>query len=264
MKPNKLRQLLNEGKPTIGTHVICPWPGIVEIIGHSHAFDYIEYVGEYSSFSLEQLDNFGRAIDLFPDMSSMMKVEEQTRGFIAQRSIDSGIQNVLFTDCRSADEVRECVRLVRSETPEAGGIHGCGMRRNVGYVLEGGSKAWTDAMNEVVIAIMIEKKGAIENLEEILSVEGLDMVQFGPSDYSISIGLPGQGGHEQVQKAHRLMIEKALGMGVHPRVEIGSFEQAKPYLEMGVRHFCIGWDISTIFAWCKQQGAGMRELLALV
>ena len=264
MKPNKLRQLLNEGKPTIGTHVISPWPGIVEIIGHSRAFDYIEYVGEYSSFSLEQLDNFGRAIELFPDMSSMMKVEEQTRGFIAQRSIDSGIQNVLFTDCRSADEVKECVRLVRSETPEAGGIHGCGMRRNVGYVLEGGSKAWTEAMNEVVIAIMIEKKGAIENLEEILSVEGVDMVQFGPSDYSISIGIPGQGRDEKVQQAHRQMIETALKVDVHPRVEIGSFEQAKPYLDMGVRHFCIGWDIAIMFAWCKQQEAGMRELLASV
>lgn len=264
MKPNRLRQLLNEGKPTIGTHVISPWPGIVEVIGHARAFDYIEYVGEYSPFGLEQLDNFGRAIDLFPDMSSMMKVEEQTRGFIAQRSIDSGIQNVLFTDCRSADEVRECVRLVRSETPEAGGIHGCGMRRNVGYILEGGSKAWTESMNDTVIAIMIEKKGAMENLEEILSVEGVDMLQFGPSDYSISIGLPGQGGHEAVQKAHHKMIKMALEAGAHPRIEIGSFEQAQRYLDMGVRHFCIGWDIRTIFSWCKEQGKGMSELLESV
>ena len=262
MKPNRLRQLLNEGRPTIGTHVISPWPGIVEVIGHSGAFDYIEYVGEYSPFSLEQLDNFGRAIELFPNMSSMMKVEEQSRGFIATRALDAGIQNVLFTDCRSADEVRECVRLVRSETPEAGGLHGCGMRRSVGYVLEAGSKAWCDALDEVVIAIMIEKKGAMENLEEILAVEGVDMIQFGPSDYSISIGVPGQGRSERVQQAHRRMIETALKMGVHPRVEVGSFEQTKPYLDLGVRHFCIGWDVVTLFNWSKQQGAGMRELLA--
>ena len=71
MKRNKLRELLNEGKPTVGTHVIIPWPRLVEIIGHSGAFDYIEYVGEYSTFTLEQLENFGRAIELFPSMSSM-------------------------------------------------------------------------------------------------------------------------------------------------------------------------------------------------
>ena len=260
MKPNKLRQLLDEGKPTLGTHVICPWPGIVEIIGHSGAFDYIEYVGEYSPFSLEQMDSFGRAIELFPDMSSMMKVEEQTRGFIAQRAIDSGIQNVLFTDVRSADDARECVRLVRSETPEAGGVHGAAMRRSVGYVMEGGSATWAKAMDEVVIALMIEKKGAIENLDEILEVPGIDMLQFGPSDYSISIGKPGRGGDPDVQESHRKMIERALAVGVHPRVELGSFGQAQRYLDMGVRHFCVGWDLRTIYSWCREQDKIIEEL----
>ncbi|MFC1920514.1 HpcH/HpaI aldolase/citrate lyase family protein [Chloroflexota bacterium] len=264
MKKNRLRELLNEDKPTLGTHVISSWPGIVEVIGYSGAFDYIEYVGEYSSFSLEQMDNFGRAIELFPGMSAMMKVEEQTRGFIAARAIDSGIQNVLFTDCRSAEDVRECIRYVRSETPEAGGIHGYGMRRATGYGSYGSGTTledWTKAMDDVVIAIMIEKKGAIENLEEILSVEGVDMVQFGPADYSISIGIPGQGRSPEVQDAHKRMIETALKKGIHPRVEIGSFEQAKPFVEMGVRHFCIGWDTGVISQWCRQQGEGMTELL---
>ena len=264
MKKNRLRELLNEGKPTLGTHVLSTWPGIVEVIGYSGTFDYIEYVGEYSSFSLEQMDNFGRTIELFPEMSSMMKVEEQTRGFIAARAIDAGIQNVLFTDCRSADEVRECIRFVRSETPEAGGVHGYSMRRSTGYGVASSAEAWTKGMNDVVIAIMIEKKGAIENLEEILSVKGVDMVQFGPADYSISVGKPGQAGDPEVQKAHQDMIALALDKGVAPRVEIGSFEQAKPFVEMGVRHFCIGWDTRMIYDWCRQQGKSMRELLASV
>jgi len=260
MRPNRLRQLLDEGKPTIGTHVITPWPGMIEIIGHSGVFDYIEYVGEYSSFTTEKLDDIGRALDLFPNMSSMMKVEEQTRGFIAQRSIDSGIQNMLFTDCRSAEEVRECVRLVRAETPEAGGVHGAGMRRGVGYVLEVGSQPWVEAMNDVVVAVMIEKKGAMEDLDAILAVDGVDMLQFGPTDYSVSIGRPGGGRLPEVQDAHKRMIEKALEAGKHPRVEIGSLEQAQPWLDLGVRHFCVGWDISVVFGWCKQQGKLMEDL----
>jgi len=261
MKNNRLRELLNEGKPTVGTHVIIPWPRIVEVIGHMDAFDYIEYVGEYSTFTMEQLENFGRAIELFPNMSSMIKVEEQTRGFIAQRAIDAGIQNVLFADCRSAEDVRECIRFVRPETPEAGGIHGTGMRRGA---LGGSPVEWVKAMNDVVIAIMIEKKGAMENLEEILSIKGVDMVQFGPSDYSISIGKVGQARSPEVQKIQQDMIELALKKGVAPRVEIGSFEQAKPFIEMGVRHFCIGWDIMVVALWCRQQAEGMRELLASI
>ncbi|HGE71988.1 TPA: 2,4-dihydroxyhept-2-ene-1,7-dioic acid aldolase [Candidatus Poribacteria bacterium] len=260
MKPNRLRQLLNEGKPTLGTHVICPWPGIIEIIGNSGVFDYIEYVGEYAPFSLEQMDDFGRTIELFPNMSSMMKVEEQTRGFIAQRAIDSGIQNVLFTDIRSAEDARECVRLVRPETPESGGVHGAAMRRSVGYVLGAGSAEWAKSLNETVIALMIEKKGAMDELDEILAVPGIDMVQFGPTDYSISIGKPGGGGSPEVQEAHIKMIKKALSAGVHPRVELGSFDQAKRFLDMGVRHFCVGWDVRIIFDWCKQQGKIIDEL----
>ncbi len=267
MKPNRLRELLRQGKPTFGVHMLIPWPGMAEIIGQSGAFDYIEYVGEYSTFTTEQLENIARAVELYPGMSAMMKVEEQNRGFIAQRAIDAGITNLLFTDCRSAKDVRDCINLVRSETPEAGGNHGYNMRRATVYGAGGAAygtgnpmEQWVQMMDDVVIAIMIEKKGAVENLDEILAVKGVDMVQFGPADYSISIGKPGQGNSPEVQNAHRAMIEKAFKYGVAPRVEVGSFEQAKPYLEMGVRHFCIGWDTMVISQWCRQQGEGIKGL----
>ncbi|MFH0846677.1 MAG: aldolase/citrate lyase family protein [Chloroflexota bacterium] len=262
MRRNRLRELLNEGKATLGTHVLVPWPGVVEVIGHAGVFDYIEYVGEYSSWSLEQMDNFGRALELFPNLSGMMKVEEPTRAFIAQRAIDAGIQNVLFTDCRSAEDVKECIRYVRPETPEAGGVHGSNMRRGVGYVLEAGSANWVKAMNETVIAIMIEKRGAMEHLKEILAVPGVDVVQFGPSDYSISVGKVGGSRSPEVRAVEREMITTAHKMGIPARVEINTFEEAKPYLELGVRHFCIGWDLRVLYEWCRREGESMRKLLA--
>jgi len=259
MKPNRLRELLNEGKPTIGTHVVIPWPRIVELIGHTNSFDYIEYIGEYSTFTIEQFENFGRAIELFPNMSSMIKVEEQTRGFIAQRALDAGIQNILFSDCRDAKDVKECIRLVRPETLEAGGCHGSGSRRiNIGS----NTVEWVNAMNNAVLAFMIEKKSAMDNLEEILSIKGVDMVQFGSNDYSVSLGKPGQGSLPEVKNAQLEMIKMALKKGVAPRMEMNSFEDAKPYIDLGVRHFCIGHDYMTLTQWCKQQGPGLRKLLS--
>ena len=259
MKSNRLRELLIKGKPTSGTRMVIPWPRIVELIGHSNGFDYIEYISEYSTFTIEQFENFGRAIELFPNMSSMIKVEEQTRGFIAQRALDAGIQNVLFSDCRDAKDVRECIRLVRPETPEAGGCHGSGSRRiNIGS----NTLEWVNAMNSAVLAFMIEKKSAVDNLEEILSVKGVDMVQFGPNDYSVSIGKSGEGKITEVLKVQQELIKMALKKGVAPRVEINSSEDAKPYIEMGVRHFCMASDVSIISKWCKQQGEGLRKLLS--
>lgn len=262
MKKNRLRELLNSGKPTIGTHVVTTSPQIVEVIGHSGAFDYIELCGEYASWGLIDLDNFARAVELFPHMSSMMKVEQEPRTFITIRSLGAGIQNVLFASCHSAEEVKECIRAVRPETPEDGGAHGCSLRRISGYVLDIGNEAWVKALRKVVIAVMIEKASAMEQLKEILSVEGVDMVQFGPCDYSVSIGKPGQMKSPEMQRKERDMIELALKKGVHPRVEIDSFEEAKEFIDMGVRHFCIGWDLLTLYQWYQQQGEGMRKLLA--
>ena len=37
-------------------------------------------------------------------------------------------------------------------------------------------------------------------------------------------------------------------------------EQAKPYLDMGVRHFCVGWDVGVVFGWCKEQAKVLEEL----
>ncbi|MEM9409278.1 MAG: aldolase/citrate lyase family protein [Acidobacteriota bacterium] len=259
MRPNLLRQKLDEGLPTVGTHVLIPWPGIVEIVGRTGSFDYVEFVGEYATWSLDLFDNLGRALDLFPEMSSMMKVEEQSKGFIATRALDAGFQSVLFTDVRSADDARECVRLVRPETPEAGGTHGVGMRRIAGYGASGNAAAWVDAMNDVVVALMIEKTGAMEMLDEILAVPGIDMVQFGPADYSITVGKPGD--RAAVADVEKRMIEKALEAGVHPRIEVRSFGQAEPYLPLGVRHLCVGWDTIALAAWAKEQSDGARRLL---
>jgi 4-hydroxy-2-oxoheptanedioate aldolase len=135
------------------------------------------------------------------------------------------------------------------------------MRRDVGFVLEGGSPAFVQALEDAVVMLMIEKKQAVEDLEAILSVKGIDMVQFGGADYSMSIGVPGQRAHPAVREAERYVIETALKRGIQPRAEIGRPEQAQRYLDMGVKHFCIGTDVSILFQWFKEQGTAMRALL---
>ena len=166
MRPNPLRKLLDEGKPSIGTHTMVFWPGMVEIIGHTGIIDYVEFVAEYAPYDLEGLENFGRAVDLFDHMTAMIKIDQEPRTFAATRAIGSGIQNVLFADVRDADETRECVGAVRAETPQTGGHHGSGDRRFAGYFLESGSLQYVQALEDSVVALMIEKKEAVDNLDE--------------------------------------------------------------------------------------------------
>ncbi|HSB41316.1 MAG TPA: aldolase/citrate lyase family protein [Methylomirabilota bacterium] len=261
MRPNRLRERLRAGQPTLGTHVHSAWPAVVELVGHSRMFDYVEFVGEYAPYDLFALENLARAVNTFDHMSAMFKVEQQPRTYLAVRAIGAGIQNLLFADPRTPDDVRECVRSVRAETPAAGGLHGVGMRRDVGYVMDVGSPAFVQALDDAVVAIMIEKASAVENLEALLSVKGVDMVQFGPADYSMSIGLSGQWNHPQVVEAERHVIRTALRLGIAPRAEISHPGEAKPYLDLGVRHFCMGWDVSVLFDYWKTEGGALRDLL---
>jgi 4-hydroxy-2-oxoheptanedioate aldolase len=106
---------------------------------------------------------------------------------------------------------------------------------------------------------MIEKKGAIENLEAILAQPGVDMVQFGPADYSMSIGKARNS--PEVTEAHHHMIKTALKMGVVPRAEISSPKEAEAYLDLGVKHFCLGTDVTIIYNWCKDNGSRVRDML---
>jgi 2-keto-3-deoxy-L-rhamnonate aldolase RhmA len=260
MRHNRLRALLTAGKPSVGTHLLSTWPTLVELVGQTGLYDYVEFTAEYSPFDMHDLDNLGRALEL-KDLGGMIKVEQTQWTHQSMRAIGSGFQSVLFADVRTVADAQACVAAVRAETPGSGGRLGVGMRRDVGTIREGGSPAYVAALDDVVIALMVEKRECVEDLDAILSVKGIDMVQFGGSDYSMSIGVTGQRNHPDVKKAERKTIETALKKRLHPRVELANINEAAPYLEMGVKHFCIGWDVRILYDWWHANAKGMRAML---
>ena len=128
----------------------------------------------------------------------------------------------------------------------------------------GGGLDYVQALREIVVVLMIEKQAAVENLEEILSVDGIDMVQWGGVDYSMSIGRPGAKLTPEVKAVERHVIETALRLGVPPRAEIGSPDDAEYYLGLGVKDFCIGTDVRTLFNWYQDNGERMNDILESV
>ena len=119
----------------------------------------------------------------------------------------------------------------------------------------------TKRYQDSVIVLMIEKKGAVENLESILAVKGVDMVQFGPSDYGMSIGLGGQRDHPTVVEAREHVIKTALKMGVRPRAEISGPAEAEYYLNLGVKDFNLSTDTAILAGFYRDQGAKLREVV---
>ena len=260
MRPNKLRQLLNEGAPSIGTHVMTTSPDIAEMIGHTGLIDYVEFVAEYGPYSLDSLDHFARALELH-GMTGMIKVDRENRAFVAQRAIGSGFQSVLFSDAHDAAEAEECVAAVRAETPKTGGSFGATDRRFASHGLESGSPAYVQALDDVVIALMIEKESVVKDLDAVLSVSGIDMVVFGGNDYGMSIGKPRGMTPEETAEVRTYVFKTALSKGVQPRPELGHPDQATEYTDMGIKHFTIGTDLHMLYEWLQDRAGPLRKML---
>jgi 2-keto-3-deoxy-L-rhamnonate aldolase RhmA len=268
LRQNKLRELMKKGKPTVGTHIHSSWPGTIEVIGNSGMVDYVEFTSVYAPFDLYALDNLARASELY-DMSTMIKIDPQPNYFLAQRAIGSGIQNILFADLRSLKEVEDATKSVRSEPR---GWNGCSMHRIEGYMLECGTKKFEKYAEDVVVGVMMEKKQLYDKMEDVMNMDDVDMIQFGPCDFAMSLGVHGQYTHPKVVEAEEKTIKMALKYDKHPRAEIDSNADTGPagfqkilkrYVDLGVTDYCIGVDVVILFEWMREYVGITKKALKL-
>ncbi|MDP6509482.1 MAG: aldolase/citrate lyase family protein [Chloroflexota bacterium] len=261
MRCNRLRELMDAGEPSIGTRIISQWPASVEIAGLSGEMDYVEFVSEYGPYDLFSLENFARAVDLFDHMSSIIKLDQEPRTYLAIRALGAGIENVLYSDVRNVEEARACVAAVRADSPGNGGLRGVGGTRDNEWGYGTGTVDFIQQSNNVVVAIMVEKKSLVDDIENVLAVDGIDMVQFGPSDYSMNTGNARDLAAPEVKEAELHTIKTALKLGVHPRVELSNPKEALPYLELGVKHFNLGSELSILRNFWAIDGKELRDIV---
>ncbi len=259
MRYNKLRYLLDNDLPTVSTRLWSPWAFFMEVIGSTGNFDYTEFVAEYAPFDQRDLEDMAMAAELH-EMGSMIKVDFFNRGYIAQKAIAAGFQAILFADHRTPEQVEESVKMVKPETPEDGGMFGFPNRRFIGTQSHIPQMDHAKRLREVLLCFMVEKECAVDRIDEICSVPGVDMIQFGPSDYCMSRGWNRNEHIEDLRAAERRCIESALKHGVRPRCEIQSIDDAQYYIDLKVKHF----SLSDQLAWLKKlwidEGGKMRNI----
>ena len=259
MRENKIRLMLNNKKPTTCSRIWSTWPFFIEAMGATGNFDYVEFVAEYAPYSQIDLENMARAAELH-NMGSMIKVDFMNRGFVAQKAVASGFQAILFTDHETADEIRESIRMLKPNTPQDRGMYGTPYRRFIGGHPRLQQSEHAQRLRDTVIAFMIENETAMNNIEEICSIEGVDMLQFGPTDYSLSVGWNRSERTEDLKAIERKMIGAALKHGKHPRCEIKKPTDAQYYIDLGVRHFSLGDEYDVLNQFWQNDGAKIRSI----
>jgi 2-keto-3-deoxy-L-rhamnonate aldolase RhmA len=195
----------------------------------------------------------------------MIKLDQEGQGFWAQAALGAGFQAVLFTDIRSPEDVAACHRCIRADTPDRGGMMGVKLRRPA--MTRYDPVSYLEDLDSIVLVIMIEKGLAVERIDAVLSAAHeahVDMTQWGPADFGLSRGRPDLMNQPEIRPFEELVIRKSIEYGVPPRIEIAEVEEAKRYVQLGVRHFCIGWDRFIYQSGLIRIGEGMRRLIETI
>jgi len=207
----KIRNNLNSGETSIGTWQQIPHPSISEILG-SNGFDWVAVDMEHGSVGVHQLPDLFRAIELggsLPLARVAMAKEKDCR-----QALDAGAGGVIIPMIESADQLDSLVKV--SCWPPSGN-RGVGFSR-ANLFGKNFDQYKSEAQAPLIIA-QIENITAVDNLDTILKVEGLDAIIIGPYDLSASLGLTGDFNNSNFKRTIKKIIvtckDRKIPAGYH-------------------------------------------------
>lgn len=184
------KDLLKEHKPTIGTFCMMPSPAIVEALAYA-GFEYILIDMEHTCTNDTLLVDMLRACDA-AGAASLVRVSEANETQI-KHVLANGASGILVPHVESAEAARRVVKMTRYYP--LGELSTCPFDRDFMYGVDG-FNAFTkehnvmqEANEKRYVCVCIETAQGIENLPEILSVEGIDAIDIGMCDLAVSLGV---------------------------------------------------------------------------
>lgn len=242
MRKNFVKERLKEGKPSIGTWITMGHPEIAEILGN-FGFDWFVIDMEHSPNSFETAQLLMQAMATSPTLP-LIRVPWNDMVMI-KRALDIGAYGVVVPWVNTREEAVEAVKACRY--PQKGGLRGTGPRRALNYGFDMGYLDVVD--DELLIAVQVETEAAVNNLEDILSVDGVDVAFIGPWDLSMSLGVFRQFDHPKFKWALETVVDKAGKAGVASGI-FSSIEKMNDYIEMGFLFNSLASDVRFLFNGC--------------
>ncbi|MET3794716.1 HpcH/HpaI aldolase family protein [Aquamicrobium terrae] len=161
---------------------------------------------------------------------------------LIKRLLDIGATGILVPFVQNAEEAARAVAACRYPPTGIRGITASGRAsrygRINGYLEKAGS--------EICVLVQIETAAALEQLEAIAQVDGVDGIFIGPSDLSASLGYIGKPGHPEVQAAIRSAAERLAALGKPGGILTSSEAEARRYIEWGFRFVAVGTDLGLL------------------
>lgn len=237
MRPNRVKRLLREGRPALGSWLVSGSTVAAEQLAHL-GFDWLNIDQEHAAIDATLTNYLLQAVST-TEVVPTVRVPWNDPAAI-KRALDAGAYGVVVPMVNTAEEAAAAVRAVRY--PPQG-------RRSVGGIrtkLYGGADYVEHANEELLLVVQIEHIDAVRNCESILATEGIDAYIVGPNDLSASMGLPAS--YDPVdpwfEEALDEVLSTARRLGVPAGIHCGSGHAAAKRIAQGYQFLSIMSDVN--------------------
>lgn len=214
VRRNRVLQAMQEGRKATGYQITYPSVWAVEILSRVD-FDYIWLDGEHGPFTYRDLEEMARAAEA-AGATPIARVENVEASTVLQY-LDRGIQGIMGPHIASGEDAE---KLADACYFGPRGSRSFGGNRGTRYSFT--PDAWGDkrdfyaqANDEMLVGALLEDQGAIDNIDDILAVEGIHYFGIGMNDFAQGIGYPGEPEHPDVVKAATELSSYIRSKGRH-------------------------------------------------
>lgn len=259
-KPNRFKQVLAEGQIPIG-HMLFEFHsrGVAQLLDAT-GVDFVVIDMEHSSFSMAQV------ADLIAWLKSttvapFVRIPEIQYHHIA-RVMDAGALGIVAPNVKNSAEARALVDAAKYLPVGKRGFFLGGANSNFRGVRPDAFREYMDyANNNTTVMCLIESPEGIENLNEIASTPGIDVLWVGWADLAQYMGIPGQFQDKRFLAAVKQIVEVAKRHGLAAMIQPGGPEQLKEWLKMGFNAISYSSDIDVYRNAMVQAVAEVRKLM---
>lgn len=232
------RKRLKSGERLIGPIVTLSAPESAEIMREA-GFDWLFLDAEHGPLSAGDLQRLMQGAG--PGMPCLVRMSSGERVPIKQ-ALDVGAAGIIAPMINTPEQAEDVVRLAKYPPM---GERGVGLCRAHGYGLSF-QEYMTAANASTAVVVQAEHIEAVNNIESIAAVEGIDAVMVGPYDLSASMGRPGDVQHPEVKSAIDRVTQACLKAGVRLGIFGMTAEAVIPYIERGYTLIIAGVDVNLL------------------
>ena len=241
---NPIKEKLARGENVYGTCICSFSPHMAGLAG-TCGFDFVRIDNEHAWRQDESLENVIRAA-LLSGCAPLVRIDKN-EPYLAYKALEIVALVLIIPEVRAVSEVAATVRVAKFPPLGERGFSTLCLSGRCGTADAAEWMAWSNA--ETMIGAMIEKPEAVENIDEICAVEGLDFMLFGPSDYSVAIGLSGPDKtHPELQSAIERTAAASRDRNIGSMIGIAPDwgQETEQYTAMGYNMIEIGHDYSVL------------------